>query len=117
MRFTAGMTLSSAVPPRCSRASRICSALVAPRPLVRINLIVSSGLEHNLIQRVFDDACCIRRLEAGDDFARSALLHDRIYRHPVGIAQVRNSRGVERWQDSENGLEIRTLHIQHEPYL
>src|SRR6266567_2709944 len=102
MRFTTGMTVWSAAPPRCSKAARIFSAFDAPRPLVRINLIVSSGLEHNLVQRVFDNAGGAGGLEAWNHFTRSTLLDNRIHSYPVRIAEVRNGRRIQRRQHSEN---------------
>src|SRR5438045_1054538 len=93
IRLTAGITLSSEVPLRCSKAARTFAQLVAPRPLVRISLIVvSSGLQHNLIQRVLDDAGCIGCLQARNNFACGALLHNGIDRDPVGIAEMGDCR-------------------------
>ena len=49
-------------------------------------------LQHNLVQRILDDSGCPRSLQLRNHVPRHALLHNRIHRHPLRIAELRNRR-------------------------
>src|SRR5947207_1926688 len=74
-----------------------------------------SCLQHNLIQRIFDDALRARRLEPRNQIADRPLLDDRVHGHPFFVAERRDRRPLERGQQRQYRLEIRTSHVQHQP--
>src|SRR5262245_7592932 len=47
-------------------------------------------LDHDLVQRVFDDPLAPGRLQLRDQVAHRPLLDDRVHRHPVFVAERRD---------------------------
>ena len=45
------------------------------------------------------------------------LLDDGVYRDPLGVAQLRNGRRIERGQHGEHSVEIALVDVQHESHL
>src|SRR3954468_16553592 len=60
---------------------------------------------HNLVQRVLNDALRAGRLQARHQVTDRALFDDGVDRHPVGIAQRRDGRTLQRRQQREHGVE------------
>jgi len=54
------------------------------------NLHASSGLKHNLVERIFDDTGGVGSFQARDDFAGGALFNDGVDCYPFGIAELRD---------------------------
>ncbi len=86
----------------------------APRPFVRMSFIVFSGLEHDLVERILDDAGCLGCLEPGNHIAGDALFNDGVDRDPVGVAELGDGGRIERGQHGEDGFKIVALDVEHE---
>src|SRR5580692_6654590 len=80
-------------------------------------LIHNSELEHNFVERIFDDTCCFCRLEARDYVACDAFFNDSVNRNPMLIAELRNGGRVQSRQHCEYALEVFALDVEHETHL
>ena len=67
---------------------------------------VASGSEHDLVERILDDARCLGCLELGNHVAGHALFDDGVDRDPVGVTELGDGGRVERGQHGENRIQI-----------
>ena len=85
-------------------------------PLLRVLLVLwfesvfivlfrNLALQHNFVQRIFDDARRARSLQPRNHIARHALFHNRVHRDPLRIAQLRNRRRIQRRQHRQHTLQ------------
>ena len=59
----------------------------------------------------------LRRLKPRNHVTRRALIHNRVHRNPLRVAQLRNGRRIQRRQNRQRRFKVRALHVQHQPHL
>src|SRR4029079_8975794 len=71
---------------------------------------------HHLVQRILDDAGAPGGLQLRDDVADGVLFQDGIYGDPLGVAEWRNRRAVQRWENRKYGRKVFRLHVEHQAH-
>ena len=66
------------------------------------------------VQRVLDDPMAPGRPQPRHELPDGPLLEHGRHRHPVGVAQRRDGRALERRQQREDRVEVGALHVQHQ---
>src|SRR5512132_106085 len=101
---------------RSVAASRTRSGASSARTARRLleSTILSMRSDHDLVERVLDDALPAGRLHLGNQVAHGPLLDDRVHGYPFGIAQRGHGRSLQRRQQREDLVEVGLADVEHD---